>query len=100
MDRSVSVTRTYALGNYKNIKLTDTISDIPEELATNPEVMGALKFLQIVSIEQSYFNYVRDAESWHQLDIEDAIAKLDGLEKETITDLKELLNGKNIKDLD
>ena len=100
MDRSVSVTRTYSLGNYKNIKFSDTISDIPEELAISPEVMNTLKFLQIVSIEKSYFDYVKDAESWHELDIEEAIAQLDGLEKETITTLKELFNGHNIEDLD
>lgn len=99
VSRSISVTRTYSLGNYKNIKFSDTISDIPEDLAINHEVMNVLKFLQLVSIEKSYFDYVKDAEAWHNLDIEDAIAKLDGLESETMSTLKELLNGKKIEDL-
>lgn len=100
MDRSISVERLYSLGNYKNIKFSDTISEIPEELATNQEVMNVLRFLQMVSVEKSYFEYVHNAESWHDLNIEDAIEQLDALEKETLTSMKELLNGKEIEDLD
>ena len=100
MDRSISVTRTYSLGNYKNIKFSDTISEIPEDLAINHEVMGVLRFLQMVSIEKSYFEYVHNAETWHDFGIEEAIEKLNGLERETITSIKELLNGKEIEDLD
>lgn len=99
INRSVSVTRTYSLGNYKNIKFSDTISDIPEDLATNHEVMSVLKFLQLVSIEKSYFDYVKDAETWHSYDIEEAIEKLNGLESETMSTLKEILDVKEVEDL-
>lgn len=100
MDRSISVTRTYSLGNYKNIKFSDTISEVPKDLAINQEVMGVLRYLQLVSIEKSYFEYVHNAEEWHDLGIEEAIEKLNGLEHETMATLKELLNGKEIEDLD
>lgn len=98
-NRSVSVTRTYSLGNYKNIKFSDTISDIPEDLAIDHETMNVLRFLQLVSIEKSYFDYLNSADKWHELDIEEAIEKLNGLETETMSTLKELLNGKEIKDV-
>ena len=67
MSRSISVTRTYSLGNYKNIKFSDTISDIPEHLAIDHEVMNVLSFLQLVSIEKSYFNYVIKPEQFDEL---------------------------------
>lgn len=100
MDRSISVTRTYSLGNYKNIKFSDTISEIPEELANSPEFMSELRFLQLVAVDKSYFEYVHNAETWHNLNIEDAIATLNGLEKETIESLQEILDKHEIKDLD
>jgi len=100
MDRSISVTRTYSLGNYKNIKFSDTISGIPDELANNTEFMNELRFLQIVGVDKNYFDYVQNAENWHNLNIEDAIATLDSLEKETVASLKETLDKYEIKDLD
>jgi hypothetical protein len=99
MKQDISVTRTYSLGNYKNIKFSDTIKDIPKHLTLNREAQDLLRLLQLVSIEKSYFKYVRDFPALHEISVEDALAKLEEFEPEIIRDLKDVIgNGIEVED--
>ena len=57
MKRSLNVDRTYFLGDYRSLKISDYIQDIPEELSINPEFMGVMRTLQLLEIERAYYQY-------------------------------------------
>ena len=59
MERTISIERTYVLGQYKNIKMFDSISDIPEDIFFNPKAMDALRTLQILQIDSTYLKYLK-----------------------------------------
>ncbi len=61
MERTISVTRIYNLGDYKSIRISDTFSDIPEELFTNTESMRILRELQMLQVDSAYFEYVKNS---------------------------------------
>jgi hypothetical protein len=59
MNKKISVERLYSLGDFKNIKFYDEISDIPENVALNEKAMSLLHFLQLLEIESSHKKYLR-----------------------------------------
>lgn len=59
MQRTLSVERLYSLGDFKNIKFTDTITDIPQELSLNPNAMKLISYLQLTEIELSHKRYIK-----------------------------------------
>lgn len=61
MNRSISMERIYTLGQYKNLKLTDTISDIPEGIAFNAESLALLRQLQMISLDSVYLRYLQES---------------------------------------
>ena len=75
LKRTLSTDRTYFLGNYRNIKFFDAISDIPEELAFDQEFIYNIRMLQLVQTDLYYNAYVQLAEE------EKPIVKTDDLEK-------------------
>ena len=59
MNKQIAVERIFSLGDYQNIKVTDTITELPEIVASNPEAMKLLRYLQLVDVEWTYINYAR-----------------------------------------
>jgi hypothetical protein len=58
MNKSLSVERIFSLGDYQNIKFTDTLTEIPETILLNPEAVKLLRYLQLVDIEWAYTHYM------------------------------------------
>lgn len=54
--RTVSSTRTYALKQFENLKLTDTI-EFPEGLDIDPSLLDKIRTLQAVEMEIAYIRY-------------------------------------------
>ncbi len=92
--RSLSVERTYPLGQYQNIKLFDSINNLPAEALTNPEMVGEIRQLQFIQLELAYRKYIKLAEKIHPHDMDEAIAILEELKVSTIDTIKNLFNGK------
>ena len=63
MNRSLGMERTFTLGNYKNLKVYDSIDNIPSELMLNNEFINTLRMLQILKLDETYFNYVQTSPS-------------------------------------
>jgi len=61
---SIGVERTYSLGNYINLKVTDTINNIPQAMLMDEEAIGALRALQLLRLDAVYFNYVKDSNTF------------------------------------
>lgn len=95
-NRDIHIERTYFLGNYKNIKFYDNISGIPQNLWTNPEVMGKLYNLIMVSVELGYRRYLKLNEGVGELSLEDSIAKLEELKDDSLAQVKALLTNGDI----
>jgi hypothetical protein len=96
MLRKINVDRTFFLGNFKNIKIGDSLDDIPEELAMNQEFIGRLYFLLLVSVEWAYREYQRlNLELGGEKSLEESLAILENLKDTTTQTIKELIkNGK------
>lgn len=62
MEKKISTERLYSLGDYKNIKFSDEITGVPEEVFNNPEASKLLRYLQLLEIEYSYSRYTLLAE--------------------------------------
>ena len=58
MNKTISVERIFALAQYENLKVTDTITDIPDEVALNQNAMQLLRNLQLIDMEGTYLHYV------------------------------------------
>jgi len=58
MNKEISVERTFQFVQYEPLKFTDTIKEIPDTIASNPEAMKLLRYLQLVDIEHSWLSYM------------------------------------------
>jgi len=106
MERALTVERLYNLGDFKSIRVGETlrgsrrveneIQGIPEELWLNPEFINKLRYLQLVQTEATYFRYIEDfVKQFHAgKTLEDVLGIIDTLgelEVKTITELKDIL---------
>ena len=57
MERTLSATRIFSLGNYQNLQVTNTLTNVPEELALDQEFIRNITKLQIIEIENEIVNY-------------------------------------------
>jgi hypothetical protein len=58
MNKEISVERTFQFVQYEPLKFTDTITEIPDTVASNPDAMKLLRYLQLVDIEWSWLSYM------------------------------------------
>ena len=59
MNRSLSVNRLWAMGQFSNYELHDEITDIPEQVALNPKAIGLLYHLMIIEMESAHNKYLQ-----------------------------------------
>jgi uncharacterized LabA/DUF88 family protein len=59
MNKQIAIERIFSLGDYQNIKVTDVITEIPDAVASNPEAIKLLRYLQLVDIEWTYIHYAK-----------------------------------------
>ena len=90
MNRSVTATRLFSLGNYQNISFSDTIEDIPERISLDNKAMGLLRSIQLFQIERSYLKYFKLKETTHKLSNEEAMELIDELDVTSTRKFKEL----------
>lgn len=99
MERAIGLERTYSLGDYKSLKVSDFINDIPEELAVNEEFMNDLRSLQILGAERLYYAYAELSDNLSGLDGSQArLDYLDSLENETYTRIVNIIISENGKE--
>jgi hypothetical protein len=59
MNKSITTERTWQLVQFEPLRVSDVITDIPEQVASNPEAMKLLRYLQLVDIEWTYVQYAK-----------------------------------------
>jgi hypothetical protein len=75
MNRTMSVERLFSLGNYENLKVSDVLTDVPEEIALDPEEAQVLRNLQLVDIEHTWLKYAELKLSYPKLDNQEAVSR-------------------------
>lgn len=96
MNRSVTTKRLYATGQYQNITIEDSISDVPENLALDRGFMNLLRALQLVEMEYAYKKYIKLMERTQSLPIDEALTELETIKINTLDDIKTYLQGEQI----
>jgi hypothetical protein len=98
INRNLRVERTYALGNYINIKFTDEINNLPEKFITDPKALDTIRYLQFIQTELNYRRYIILANNLQIMEKEQAIEELEKLRTDTINDIKTLLTNGDLKE--
>lgn len=98
MERKVGVERLYYLGDYKNIKFTNEVSEIPELLSENDRVMELIHKQAYLACEFAYRQYVEMIEDINEKfttvengrKVTDSQAVMEFLQSERTQTLKDL----------
>jgi len=88
MQRTLYAERLYSLGDFKNIKFSSAITDIPEEVARNEKVIGLMYMNMYLSIEISYRHYYELIDSMITSKVKDVIEHLELERTQTMQELK------------
>lgn len=92
MNKTIAVERIFSLGDYQNIKVTDTITEIPDAVASNPDAIRLLRYLQLVDIEWTYIHYAKLRASAPKFkDIESIETAMKFIEEERTVTFEKLL---------
>jgi hypothetical protein len=96
MERSIGLERTYSLGDYKNLKISDFVSDLPEELVLNDEFITSFRSLQLVNFEKLYYEYALLGEEVSGLEtLQEKVDYLTKVETDLYTKLVGLMTQEN-----
>lgn len=76
MERTLYAERLYALGDFKNIKFSSTLSQIPEEVARNPHAINLLYVDMFIGMELAYRRYYAMVESLARSNVQEVIESL------------------------
>jgi hypothetical protein len=87
MERTLSVDRLFSVGQFNNIRFSDTISGLPEYVAVNPDLLNKLRFLQLVQIELDFRKYLKLMDETGALSIDESIKLLNDLREGLIKNL-------------
>jgi hypothetical protein len=96
MKRSVGWERVYSLGQYKTLRVTDEVSDLPDELIFDSEFTDKIRILQMVNSDLVFNKYFRMAAKLEQYpagsnETENALLEI---RANTLEDITNLLNKK------
>lgn len=103
MNKQIAIERIFSLGDYQNIKVTDTITEIPDAVASKPEAIKLLRYLQLVDIEWTYIHYAKLRAMEPKLSnldaIDSAMAFIEEERTQTFENLLVAISDKEIEEL-
>jgi len=88
MKRNLTVERLYTLGDFQNIKFTNTITDIPQELSGNDNIIGLLFLQGGLSCDIAYSEYQRRRDAIKNEKVKDVLERLKEEREQTYLELK------------
>jgi len=57
MKRTLGLERVFYLGDYKSLRVTSFINDVPDEIVLDEDAMKLLRELQLVEMDKAYYQY-------------------------------------------
>ncbi len=96
MKRNLGLERVFKLGDFKSMRVTSDILDIPDELALDEEFAAQTRLLQLVEVDRAFYQYRLQAGNLNELETdEERVASLVEQEAQAFANIKariELLN--------
>ena len=93
MNKEIAVERTWQVVQFEPLRCLDSITEIPEVIASNPEAMKLLRYLQLVDIEWTHISYMNLRKNMPKIaKPEDIEAALTFVEQERTRTFEQLLN--------
>ena len=87
MQRALTTERLFSMGSFANLRFSHTISEIPNEIATNQEAMKALEYLLLLDVEYDYRRYLLLIEKVTKTDPQEILNLIDGERTTTFENL-------------
>lgn len=91
MNRSLGIKRVFSLGDYKSIHFDDLIEDLPQEVMLNQDLMDKIRYLQMISVDLAYQEYVTMYRRLNAITEEEKMSFLIEQKVNTIDEIKHLL---------
>lgn len=87
MNRTLGIERVFTLGDYKSIRFSDTIENLPQEVMLNQELVDKIRYLQMLNVDSAYQRY---AEMYRKLNVLPEEEKMSFLIEEKLNTLDEI----------
>ena len=97
MPRTLKMERLHFLGDFRNVKFIDEISELPDDIAFNGELIGALRWLQLMQSELTFYRYLTLGSQYKDKSAEECLAIVSEIHEETLLELKELFKNGEIE---
>jgi hypothetical protein len=94
MNRTIASKRLYSLGDYKNVTFEDVIEGLPEDVMMNHELVGKLRYLQLIEMEIMLNKYLELYKTFKNKSPEEIIKLLEETRIQLLDSIKYILNGK------
>lgn len=88
MERNLGVERLYTLGDFQNIKFSNTINGVPVELASNERIIALLFAQSALSCDIAYMEYKKRREAMKDEKVKDVLTALKEEREATFMELK------------
>lgn len=92
LTRTLKVERLYSLGDYKNIKFTSELYNIPKEIAFNNDIMTRINYVLLLDVEANFRKYVELVGQINTLKVEEMMKFLDEERINTLDEIRKLIN--------
>ena len=77
MKRNLGLERVFKLGDFKSMRVSSDILDIPEELALDEEFSASVRLLQLAEVDLAFYQYRVQAGALNEFETdEDRVAEL------------------------
>ena len=57
MKRNLGLERVFRLGEFKSMRVTSDVLDVPEELALDDEFTAQVRLLQLIEVDRAFYQY-------------------------------------------
>ena len=92
MNKSVGIERVYSLGNYNMLRISDTISDIPDELMLDEKFIFDLRMLQLLQAEKTFVKYSQVSEKMSGISEEESLEGINAIIERKLESIVEKYN--------
>ena len=96
MNKTLRVERLYSLGDYKNIKITSELTDVPDTVWKDEEKVSVIEFSLLLDVESQFYKYMEMVKQQKGMTIEEVQSQILELKSDTYDKLLNLLqNGES-----
>lgn len=89
MKRNLGLERVFKLGDFKSMRVSSDVLDIPEELALDEEFTAQVRLLQLIEVDRAYYQYRVQAGELNELEQdEERVASLVEQEAQAFANIK------------